>query len=66
MLWEDVLRVLKQQGHELGTEVVNSDGRFCRPVDGVMMFRTDMRDLARGVPLDQIVRRNKGKNLPAF
>ena len=58
---------LKENGHQLGTMVVNSDGMMCLLVDGVYMFQRDAADLCRGfATIEQIATRNSGKNIPAF
>jgi hypothetical protein len=63
----EIARTLKQQGHELGTQVVNSDGKICWLVDGMYMFHEDAADLARRrATKEQIAQRNTGKNIPRY
>ncbi|HUU15123.1 MAG TPA: hypothetical protein VM182_15650 [Terriglobia bacterium] len=61
----EIIRRLRNKGHSIGDPVVNSDGKLCVRIDDVSMFQRDAEELALGrAKLDEIIERNRGKNLP--
>lgn len=69
---DEVFEQLRARGHCCGSDcetpqwpgvLKNSEGRWVVLVDDVAMFDTDAFDLLDGLPIENIIERNKGANL---
>ncbi len=61
----EVIRQLRATGHKCSRQTyANMERRICLVIDDVAMFEPDAENLLRGkATLDQIIERNKGRDL---
>jgi hypothetical protein len=69
---DQIIEQLRARGHRCGRDcetpswpgvLKNSHGRWVVLVDDVAMFLGDADDILRGVPIEEIIERNRGANL---
>ena len=65
---DQIFEQLRARGHHCGRDcrpgvLKNSDEQWVVLVDDVAMFHGDADDMLRGVPIEKIIKRNRGANL---